>query len=249
MKRISLIIISLMLMASAGFAQTASEVVRQMEEKARGIKSLQAEMTMTIVRPKWTREISMKMWSKGQDYSMIYITGPQREKGTANLKRGKEVWTWIPRIEKTTKLPPSMMAQSWMGSDFTNDDLVREFSLSEDYTHAFIGDSTIEDRLCWKIALAPKEDAAVVWGKVVLYVSQKDKLQLRAEYYGEDDYLINVMKSSEIKNMGGRTLPTRMEMLPIEDPGNKTIMTYKSLVFDKPIDDSFFTLGNLKRVK
>lgn len=231
------------------FAQDASSIVRKAEEKARGVKSLQAEMTMTIVRPKWTREVSMKTWSKGDEYALIFITGPQRDKGTANLKRGREVWTWMPRVERTMKLPPSMMGQSWMGSDFTNDDLVREFSLSEDYTHKLLGDSTIEDRKCHKIELTPKEDAAVVWGKVILFITENDYLQLKAEYYDEDNYLINIMQSSDIRELGGRTLPTKMEMIPVEEPGHKTVMTYTSMTFDKAMDDSFFTLQNLKRVR
>ena len=249
MKRIALFIMMLLFISATAFSQTATEVVRKAEENARGIKSLQAEMTMTIVRPKWSREVSMKMWSKGDDYALIYITGPKRDQGTANLKRGKEVWTWMPRVERTIKLPPSMMAQSWMGSDFTNDDLVREFSLSKDYTHILLEDSTIEDRKCWKIELTPKDDAAVVWGKVILFISQEGHLQLRSEYYDEDDYLINIMQGSEIKEMGGRTLPTKMEMIPVEEPGNKTVLTYTSMLFDKAFDDSFFTLQNLKRVR
>ena len=249
MKTIFQILIILLFASTTAFGQDAGEIIRKMEEKARGVKSMQAEMVMTIERPKWTREVSMKMWAKGDEYALIYITGPERDKGTTNLKRDREVWTWMPRVERTIKLPPSMMAQSWMGSDFTNDDLVREFSLSQDYTHEIVKDSTLEERLCWKIELTPKEDAAVVWGKVVIFVSQKEYLQLRSEYYDEDGYLINIMQGKEIKEMGGRILPTRMEMIPVEEPGNKTILSYKSIVFDKEIGDSFFTIQNMKRVR
>jgi outer membrane lipoprotein-sorting protein len=249
MKTLIQSLIAAFLLSTSVFAQDASEIIRSMEEKARGIKSMQAEMVMTIERPKWTREVSMKMWSKGDDFALIYITGPERDKGTANLKREKEVWTWMPRVERTIKLPPSMMGQSWMGSDFTNDDLVREFSLSEDYTHEIVGDSTLEDRLCWKIALTPKEDAAVVWGKVVIFVAQEGYLQLRSEYYDEDGYMINIMAGMDIEEMGGRILPTKMEMIPVEEPGNRTILTYKSIVFDKDINESFFTIQNMKRVR
>ncbi|MDZ7808203.1 MAG: outer membrane lipoprotein-sorting protein [Gracilimonas sp.] len=115
-------------------AQNATEIVRKMDEKMRG-ESLEAEVTMTIVRPNWSREVSMKSWSRGTEYSMILITAPARDRGTAFLKRGNEIWNWVPSVGRTIKMPPSMMMQSWMGSDFTNDDLVRESSSVTDYDH------------------------------------------------------------------------------------------------------------------
>jgi outer membrane lipoprotein-sorting protein len=231
------------------FAQDAKEIIRESEKRFRGITSLEAEVTMTIVRPKWTREMSMKSWSKGSDYALILITGPERDKGTANLKRGREVWNWMPRIERSIKLPPSMMSQSWMGSDFTNDDLVREFSIVEDYTHKLGQDSVIEGKTCWKIILTPKEDAAVVWGKVVMFVSHEDYLQLRSEFYDEEGYLINIMQGSEIEARDGRQIVTKMEMIPVEEEGQKTVLKYGAMKFDQDIPDSFFSIQNMKKVR
>ena len=145
-------------------AQTAKDIITQAEEKLRG-NSSRSSMTITIVRPSWTREITTTSWSYGTDYALIYISDPARDAGTVFLKRDKEIWNWQPSIERTIKLPPSMMMQSWMGSDFTNDDLVRESSIVNDYTHNFAGDTVILGRECYKIELVPKPDAAVVWGK------------------------------------------------------------------------------------
>ena len=174
---------------------------------------------------------------------------PEKDKGTTFLKRKKEVWNWMPALERTIKLPPSMMSQSWMGTDFTNDDLVRESSVVDDYTQTITGDSTLLGRLCYKIQLIPKPEAAVVWGKVNIFIDKKDFLQMRSEFFDEDGELINIMSSAEIKMLGGRMLPSVFEMVPVDKPGNKTMIIYKSLIFDKPIDDSFFTTQNLKQVK
>lgn len=142
-----------------------------------------------------------------------------------------------------------MMMQSWMGTDFTNDDLVRESSVLNDYDQKIIGDSTVLDRKCWKIQLDPKPDAPVVWGKLIVFIDQEDYIQLRSEMYDEDGFLVNTMNSMVIKEMGGKKLAAKMEMIPEEDPGNKTIMEITGIEFDKPIDDEFFTTSNMKRIK
>ena len=145
----------------------------------------------------------------------------------------------MPAIERTIKLPPSMMMQSWMGTDFTNDDLVRESSTLNDYNQKLIGDSVILERKCWKIQLDPLPDAPVVWGKIIAFVDQTDYIQLRAEMYDEDGFLINTMNSSDIRQMDGKKLAAKMEMIPEEKPGNKTVMKITSIEFDKPMEDSF----------
>lgn len=228
---------------------TARQIIEKADAIMKGVKSTKAEMTITTIRPKWTREMSLKSWSKGSSNSMIYITAPAKEKGTTFLMKEKEVWNWLPSIERTIKMPPSMMMQSWMGTDFTNDDLVQQSSIVVDYEHNLIGDSIIDKRACYKLELIPKEDAPVVWGKIYSWVDKKDFIQLRVEFYDEDDYLINIMLSSEIKVMGGKLLPTKMEMIPVEKKGQKTIMTYKSIEFDIEIEDSFFSIQNMKRLR
>lgn len=229
-------------------ALTAVAVMQKADEKARGNTS-RGEMKMTIVRPKWSREIQMKTWSKGDEYSLILITGPARDKGTAFLKREREIWNWQPAIDRTIKLPPSMMMQSWMGSDFTNDDLVKESSVVDDYSHTFLGDEKIADRDCYRIELIPKPEAAVVWGKVITWVDKKDFLQLRSEFYDEDGYLLHTFIGSDIKDLGGRLLPARLEIVPEDEEGHKTVIEYLSLVFDEPMPDGFFSLQNLKTIR
>jgi outer membrane lipoprotein-sorting protein len=227
---------------------TAEEIVKRADDKVRG-KTNQADMVMRIVRPTWQREIGLKSWSKGTDLGMVLVTSPARDKGTAFLKRKREVWNWQPSIDRTIKLPPSMMLQSWMGSDFTNDDLVKESSMVEDYEHTLAGDTLIDGRPCYKIVMLPKEEAAVVWGKVINYIDKKDYLQLLIYFYDESGVLVNTMKGSDIRLLGGRLLPARMEMTPADNPKNHTIIEYRSLTFDVPMEEGFFSVQNLKRVR
>jgi outer membrane lipoprotein-sorting protein len=226
----------------------AKAIVQRAEDKMRGNSSY-AEMTIKIVRPTWQREMKMKTWSKGKKQALVYITAPQKDKGTVFLKRDKEVWNYIPSIERNIKLPPSMMSQSWMGTDFTNDDLVKEASAADDYTHSYLKDSLIDGRECYKIQMKPNPDASVVWGKVYVWIDKKDYMQLRAEFYDEENMIVNVMIGSEIKSLGGRLLPSKMEMIPVDKKGNKTIMTYDDLKFDVPVNDQFFSTQNIKQVK
>lgn len=142
-----------------------------------------------------------------------------------------------------------MMTQSWMGTDFTNDDLVKESSIVEDYTHSFLADSAILGRDCYTIQLVPKPDASVVWGKIIVWIDKKDYMQLRVEFYDEDNVLINTMQGYEVKNLGGRFIPSRVEMVPSDKAGHKTLMIYNSIQFDEPIDAGFFTTQNMKKVK
>lgn len=230
------------------YAQDAKEIVKKADERSKGKTSF-AEITIQTDRPKWTREMSVKSWSKGNDYALILITAPAKEKGIVYLKRQKEVWNWIPSIERNIKMPPSMMSQSWMGTDFSNDDLVKEASVIEDYTHSIIGDTTIEGRTCYKIQMIPKPSSAVVWGKVIMCIDKKDYLMLHVKYFDEDGLLKNTMQCSDIKMLGGKLLPAKMEMIPADKQGHKTVLLYNSLVFDTPIEDSFFSTQNMTKVK
>jgi outer membrane lipoprotein-sorting protein len=227
---------------------TAREIIKRSDEKMRG-ESSRGEMKMTIIRPTWTREMSMKMWSLGDDYSLILVTAPARDKGTAFLKRDKEIWNWQPTIDRVIKLPPSMMMQSWLGSDFTNDDLIRESSILEDYEHRLLGSEVIDGRDCYQIEMIPKEEAAVVWGKVIVWIDKVEFIQLKTEFYDEDDYLVNTMLGKEIKDLGGKQLASVLEVIPADEEGHMTRIEYVSLEFDIAIEESFFSVQNMKRVK
>jgi outer membrane lipoprotein-sorting protein len=215
----------------------ASDIVRQADQHLRG-KSSRAELSMTIVRPDWSRQMGLKFWSKGSDYALILVTSPARDRGTTFLMRNNEVWNYRPDIDRVIKLPPSMMSQSWMGTDFTNDDLVKESSIVDDYQHE-----------AWEIKLTPKPEAAVVWGQIHLWVGKAHYLELHTEYYDEDGELVNVMEMSEIKELGGRLLPTRMVMRPVDKEGHETIMEYEALEFNIDIQESFFSQQNMKRIR
>lgn len=243
-----LLVLILVVLFLPVYGQTAEEIIRRANDKMTG-ESNSSEMVMKIIRPDWTREIGIKSWAKGTEKSLVLITAPARDNGTAFLKRDKELWNWQPTINRVIKMPPSMMMQSWMGSDFTNDDLVRESSIVEDYEHQLLKDTVIQGRDAWKIALIPKENAPVVWGKIEAYIEKTDYLQLLFKYYDEDGYLVNTMVLSDIKNIGGRVIPTKMEMIPAENPDQKTMIIYEKMQFDIAIDDAFFSIQNMKRVR
>jgi outer membrane lipoprotein-sorting protein len=152
-------------------------------------------------------------------------------------------------IERVIKIPPSMMMQPWMGSDFTNDDLVREYSIVNDYTSSLIGNETVEGYDCYKVLLLPKPDAGVVWGKVMMWIAKKGYLELKTEYYDEDSKLVKTMTGTAIRSMGGRTIPTLWEMVPVDKHGEKTILQYQAIEFNADINRSFFSEQNMKRVR
>ena len=229
-------------------AQTGSEIIAKADEKSRGNSST-TEVTIQIIRPSWTREMKMKSWSQGTELSMSVVLSPAKDRGTVFLKRNRELWNWVPSIERTIKMPPSMLTQSWMGSDLTNDDLVKETSNKDDFNCKILGTETMGGRACWKIEMLPKAGSAVVWGKVLTWVDQKDFVYMKSEFYDEDNYLVNTMLASEIKNMGGRNIASKTEVIPAEHPGNKTVMILNSANFNANNPTSFFTVQNMRKVK
>jgi len=228
-------------------AQDATAIVKRADDNMRG-KTSQAEMIIKTTRPTWTREMVVKTWMKGNDYAMILIQAPAKDKGTVFLKRKKEVWNWLPTLERSIKLPPSMMSQSWMGTDFTNDDLVKESSVVEDYTHTIIGDSIIRNRTCFVIQMIPKPEAAVVWGKLILCIDKEDFIELHCRFYDEDGVLVNTMNAFDVKLMDERLIPTRIEMIPEDKKNQKTEITYRRIVFNRALEDSFFTMEKMRNL-
>ena len=249
MKKTILGIALILLISIAGFSQelTGKQVIEKADALQRG-ETNEGEMSMTIIRPKWERKITMKSWSKGTDYSMTYITSPVKDKGQVFLKRKSEMWNWVPTINRMIKLPPSMMSQGWMGSDYSNDDILKESSIVVDYNHKIIGNDIIEGLDCFKIELIPKEDAAVVWGKVYKWISKNEFWQLKTEYYDEDDELIRTEIASEIKQFSDRKLPSKLEIIPADKPNQRTVVNIISSKFNVKLDDGFFSQQNMKRV-
>jgi outer membrane lipoprotein-sorting protein len=229
-------------------SQNATEIVKKAYDKERGTSS-RGEMSMTIVRPAWKRTLNFKMWGKGQDYSLTLVTYPAKEKGQAFLKRKNDLWSWNPTISKMIKLPASMMSQGWMGSDYTNDDILKESSIVVDYTHKLTGSEKIEGYDCYIIEMTPKPEANIVWGKVVKWISKTDFLQLKTEYFDEDGYKVKSEIGKNVKLIGGRLLPTLVEIIPEDEPGKKTIVELINIEFDIKIEESFFSQQNMQKIR
>jgi len=227
---------------------TAKQIIEKADRNMQGESSI-STMTMTIKRPSWERTVGFKNWAKGTALAMTLVTEPAKEKGQAFLKRGNDMWNYIPSIGRLVKLPPSMMSQGWMGSDYTNDDILNESSLVSDYTHELLGQEDFQGYKCYKINMIPLESSNIVWGKIITWVSSADFLFLKSEYYDENQALVRTETAGEIKTMDGRIIPTRMEIIPADEPQNRTIVVIRSMDFDVKIDDGFFSQQNMKTVK
>lgn len=247
-KHVLLILIMLIMMVPVLRAQDPADIIDRMEQVMRG-NSNYAEMTMRIERPRYDREISMRSWMLGRDYSMIIITAPARDEGTAFLMREDNIWNYDPRIDRTVRLPSSMMAQSWMGSDFTNDDLVRDTDMVEDFEHEILRTEEYGGREAWVIRLIPKPDTPVVWGKVEMWICTDAYIQLRIENFDQQDELVNTMELDEIRRIGDREFPTRFTVTPADADDERTILIYEEIEFDIDINEQFFTQQNMQRVR
>jgi outer membrane lipoprotein-sorting protein len=235
---------------SAGAQQlSATDIVKKADNKLNGEKSGYSLMTMTIVRPTWQRTVEIKSWSLGDDYSLALITAPAREKGQSFLKRGSEMWSWNPAINRLIKLPPSMMSQGWMGSDYTNDDILNESSVVNDYTHTLEGDEDVDGYACFRIKLTARPEAEVIWGHQMWWVEKKEYIVLKAELYDEDGYLVRTERGMEMKNFDGRVLPSLIELVPEENEGHKTLLRINEMKFNIDIAESFFSQQNMKSIR
>jgi len=226
-----------------------TEIVRKADEKFNGEKSGYSVMAMTIVRPSWERTVEFRSWSLGTDYALTLITAPAREKGQSFLKRSNEMWSWNPSINRLIKLPPSMMSQGWMGSDYTNDDILRESSAVNDYTHQLEGEESVGDRACYKIKLEAKPDAGIIWGQQVWWIDKKDYIIMKAELFDEDGYLVRTEIASDLKVFDGRLVPSVIELIPAEKEGNRTIVKISEMKFNIEVEESFFSQQNMKSIR
>jgi outer membrane lipoprotein-sorting protein len=228
---------------------SATDIIRKADEKFNGEKSSYSVMSMTIIRPSWQRSITIKNWTLGREFALALITAPPKEAGQTFLKRGSEMWSWNPSISKLIKLPPSMMSQGWMGSDYTNDDILRESSVVTDYTHEIVGEESIGGRSCYKIKMKAKENASIVWGKQIRWIDKKDFLVLKAELYDEAGSLVRTETGSDIKIMDGRTITSKIELVPEEEPENKTLIEIREIKYNIAVGENYFSHQNMKRVR
>lgn len=202
-----------------------------------------AELEMIIKNPNWKRSITLKAWSRGMDETFIKIITPKKDSGISTLRIKNEMWNYFPKIDKIIKVPPSMRMGSWMGSDFTNDDLVKETSLQQDYFSKFINKSNNN----FFIELKPKKNTISVWGKIILEIRKKDHLPIKMEYFDEKGEKTRIMHFEEMDKLGNRTLPKTLRIVPLKKKGHQTIVRYRKAQFDIDINPSIFSKRNLKR--
>lgn len=230
----------------AASSAEATKLVEKSETQTRG-NSLQAKVSMTVNNGGTTRSVSFRIWSEGREKALIKVLSPAKDRGTGNLRQDLNLWQYLPNIERVVKIPPSMMLQSWMGSDFTNDDLVKTSSLARDYTHSIEKKEELNGMATVKIICAPKPNAPVTWGKVVLWVRESDAVPVKQEFYLENGSLVKVMEGSEIKTFGTHTIPTKLTMKNLKKEGSSTTLEYQNVVFDEKISAKLFTQENLQR--
>jgi outer membrane lipoprotein-sorting protein len=225
-------------------AQDAQAIVQAGFDYWRGKASV-ATVVMVIHRPDWERSMTINAWTKGQADSIIIVTAPPKDRDNGTLKRGKEMWLYNPKVNRVIKVPPSMMSQSWMGSDFSNNDLAKSDSILNDYTHTLIGTETYEGKRVYVIKSMPKPEAPVVWGMQRLKI-REDHILLQEEFYDEDLKLVKAMTGSQIQMMGGRLFPKVWRMQKAGGEDEYTELIYQELDFKNDLPDNLFTLTNLR---
>ncbi len=223
-------------------ALTADEIIKKVEYNTLG-DSGYAKVTMVVTTSRGDRTMKMESWNRGNDKSFIKVLYPIKDRGITFLKIDTTMWQYVPKIEKTIKIPSSMMMQSWMGSDFTNDDMAKESSIVDDYDALL----SAEDDQHYTLTLQPKEDAAVVWGKIVMKIQKEHFIPLEAAYFDEDNIKKRVLFYSDVQVIGDRYFPSVMTLIPTDKAKNKTVVIMEEMDFDAEIDDSRFTKSALKR--
>ncbi len=248
MSRIVRVVVVVGLLGSHSvFAEdTPSDIIDRVDRILRG-QSSHGVVSMEVVTEHWERNFVMELWSLGTEYSLVRITAPAKEVGTSTLKVEDNIWNYLPKVDRTIKIPASMMMGSWMGSHFTNDDLVKESRLIENYEIEISFDGVRDGTEVWELRLTPKPEAPVVWGSIEFQVRKSDHMPQWGRYYDENDAIVRVLTYSEFRSFDGRLVPTVMDMSPRNKPGERTTIRYQELEFDIDVNEAFFSLQRLKR--
>ncbi len=250
MKTPALIAFLLLLAVPAASAEeakpTLEELLDGVDDVQRG-ESSQARVSMHVKTRRWERTLVMESWSQGEDKSLIRIVSPAKEAGTSTLMVDDNVWNYLPKVDRTMKLPASMMSGSWMGSHFTNNDLISSDRLADDFSYELKAEPGVDGSKHWIIECVPKEDAAIVWGKVIVHVRGEDRIPDQITYWDEDGELVRTMSFLDIQELDGRKVPMKMKLVPTDSPDEFTEVTYESLVFDPELPASTFTLQSLRK--
>jgi len=239
-----LLIVTVMTGISPANAQDARMIVGGAVNYLRGDYS-EASARMTIHRPDWERKMTIKAYTKGKTDSVFWIIDPPKDRGNGTLKRGREMWIYNPKVNQVIKLPPSMMSQSWQGSDFSNNDLAKSDTIVDDYTHQLVGSENQDGMKIYVIRSIPKPGAAVVWGMQKLYIRQ-DKILLREEFYDEDKKLVKTLIIEKIGMMGGKLYPLQWKMAKADAKDEYTRIDYDSIKFPANLPDQLFTVSSLQ---
>ena len=245
MKRIA-ILLSVFVWSAAGHSaeRDAASIVRAAIDHWRGLSS-ESVMTMTIHRPDWERSMTMRAWTKGDEKSLVRVIEPPKDRGNGTLTDDNNMWSYSPKINRVIKVPSSMMGQSWMGSDFSNNDVTRADDIIDEYDHSLLGSEHVDGATIYEIESIPHEDAAVVWGREVLRI-RDDHVVLSHSFYDQDGELVKRLESLEIGNMGGRVVALRQRMGKVATPDEWTELQLQSAEYDVDLKDSLFTLSNLR---
>jgi len=205
-----------------------------------------ADVEMTVITPHWERVLTMQAWTEGLDKTFIYITSPKKDQGIATLRIKNEMWNYFPNISKVMKIPPSMMMGAWMGSDFTNDDLVKETTLLDDYVGKLVKPPEAKPEFYY-IELTPKKETVTVWAKIEIVAYRDSYIPVKQVYYDEKGNAMRVLDLKDIKEFDGRKIPAIMEMTPTSKPGNKTVVKYVKAEFDRKLPPDVFSLRSLQK--
>jgi len=238
---------ALLLIATApASAITVDELVQHIDRLWHGETS-QATMTMEVKTQRYQREMQLEAWSLGKDYSLVVIEKPIKDRGIATLKVEENIWNYLPKIDRVTKIPSSMMSGSWMGSHFTNDDLVRESYFEDDYQSTITFEGERDNRAIYELTAIPRPEAPVVWGRVVLEIDQDTLAPISTRYFDEAGELVRTMTFDQVERIDGRFVPMRLTLQPEDKPNESTVITYEEIAFGVPLERSFFSLRNLER--
>lgn len=239
---LSLLTLLLLLPTNIALALDVQSLIRDIEQQYHGSSS-RARTIMQVKTAHWERTLEMEAWSLERDYFLVRILEPAKERNVATLKRYREVWNYLPKVDRVIKVPPSMMGGSWMGSHITNDDLVKANHIDEDYELELLEETATH----YIVECLPKAEAAVVWGKIIYKVRKEPRVPEQVDYYDEEMVRVREIHFGDVEEIGDRIVPLRLTVIPLEKPDEMTILQYSELVYDLPLEESFFSLRNLEK--
>jgi len=249
LRNITAVFILVLMVSTPAFSQNKEDIdLRNLIKKVDQIyraESSTSTLEMEIVTPHWSRTLRMNTWTEGTKKTFIRILDPKKEEGTGTLRIKNEMWNYLPKTNKVIKIPPSMMMSSWMGSDFTNDDLVKEFTFFDDFTYEWYDEKDPEEGVYY-VNCIPKEGRPIIWGNVVIAARKDDYIPLWQKYYDEKGNLMRILKYSDVKTFDGRKIPSVMAMIPQNEEGHKTTIRYLKAKFNVGIKEDIFSLRNLR---